>query len=77
MPADVDYMEVAYSQGQNTSTLGTSVAGTSTRQVARIPVNSQISVTLQPVYSRKNIKNNMSLSAFSQGKLLSGKGGFL
>jgi hypothetical protein len=77
MPADVDYMEVAYSQGQNTSTLGTSVAGTSTRQVARIPVNSQLSVTLQPVYSRKNIKNNMSLSAFSQGKLLKGKGGFL
>jgi hypothetical protein len=77
MPAETDYIEVAYSQGQNTSMIGTSVAGTTNKQVARIPLNSQISVTVQPIYSRKNIANNMSLSAFSQGKLLSGKGGFL
>jgi hypothetical protein len=77
MPAETDYMEVAYSQGQNTAMVGTSVAGTTNKQVARVPLNSQITVTVQPVYSRKNIANNMSLTAFSQGKLLSGKGGFL
>jgi hypothetical protein len=71
MPADTDYIEVQYSEGQNTKTLGTSVAGTSTKQVARVPLNSQINVTVQPVYSRTNISNNMSLTAFSQGKLIS------
>jgi hypothetical protein len=77
MPADTDYIEVQYSQGNNTKTLGTSVAGTASKQVARIPLNSQINVTVQPVYSRKNIANNMSLEQFSRGQLLAGNGGFL
>ena len=74
MPGDVDYIEVAYAQGQNTQN---SPPGASNAQVARVPVTSTFNVTLQPIYSRKNIANNMSLTNFSQGKLLSGKGGFL
>jgi len=45
--------------------------------IARLPTTSQISVTLQPVYSRKNIANNMTLTQFSQGNLLKNNGGFL
>jgi hypothetical protein len=46
-------------------------------QMARLPTTSQLSVTLQPVYSRKNIADNMTLTDFSQGVLLKNRGGFL
>jgi hypothetical protein len=77
MPADVDYIEVSYSQGDNTLSTPVSVSGSSNSQIARIPITSQLNVTLQPIYSRQNIANNMSLTKFSQGALLKGKGGFL
>lgn len=75
MPADVDYIEVAYTQGSSTKTAVPGTASSPTQQIARVPTVSQINVTVQPIYSRKNIANNMSLSKFSQGGLL--KGGFL
>lgn len=42
-----------------------------------IPTQSQISITLQPIYSRKNIYDNFSLDNFAKGALISGKGGFI
>ena len=47
----------------------------------RVPTSSTISVTLRPVYSRKNLHDKFNLDDFAQGKLLgdknSGYGGFL
>ena len=74
MPADVDYLEVPYTD-RNTAGYGIEY------QTARLPTNSQCVITLQPVYSRNNIHNNMNLTDFSQGRLLgsknSGRAGFL
>jgi len=75
MPADVDYVEF-YAGGQNFAESDGAVSSTS-QQIARLPTTSQISITLQPVYSRKNVHNNMTLGKFSQGQLLKGNGGFL
>ena len=77
MPADCDYIEVSYSQGQNTLNTPPGVAGGTSGQTARVPVTSTFNVTLQPIYSRKNIATNMSLTNFSKGALLKGNGGFL
>lgn len=47
----------------------------------RVPTNSQVSVTLRPVYSRSNLHNRFNLNDFAQGKLIADKnngfGGFL
>lgn len=76
MPADCDYVEFKYSSGQQFAESDGSLSSTS-QQLARLPTTSTLSVTLQPVYSRKNIANNMSLTKFSRGGLLKGNGGFL
>jgi len=68
MPADVDYVEIPYTDQSSTN---------GNTQLVRLPTTSQLTVTVQPIYSRRNVHNNMSLTAFSQGKLLSGNGGFL
>ena len=76
MPQDCDYVEFHYSE----NTQGTQNAGVqsgASLKTARLPTLSQIQLTVQPVYSRQNIHNNMSLDAFSKGQLLSGKGGFI
>jgi hypothetical protein len=77
MPAEVDYMEIAYSQGNDSKAVATSYYANSGKQTARVPTTSSFNVTLQPVYSRQNIATNMSLTQFSQGQLLANKGGFL
>ena len=71
MPAEVDYVEVPVSMAPGGQPSG------STGQMARLPTTSQISVTLQPVYSRRNTHDNFTLTDFSSGKLLAGNGGFL
>lgn len=47
----------------------------------RVPTASTISVTLRPVYSRKNIHDRFNLNDFAQGKLIADKnrgfGGFI
>ena len=84
MPQDVDYIsagnvKTVVSQSPNyyekarkdNVTLGSDT---------RIPTTSQISIQLQPIYSRKNIYNNFSLDKFAKGELLGGKdtgGGFI
>lgn len=54
-----------------------SVIVTTTGKRARIPTKSGIQVTLQPVYSRRNIADKFTWEDFSSGGLLKGNGGFL
>lgn len=72
MPADVDYIE--NSGSNNTATIGNnfdsvvqtvSLGGSTTR----IPTVTKLSVTLQPVYSKKNIAG-FNLEDFAQGRLV-------
>jgi hypothetical protein len=65
MPQDCDYVEVPM--------VGTTTATSSTR----LPTTSQISITLQPVYSRKSLAEQFNLDDFAAGKLVQGKGGFI
>lgn len=73
MPEGVDYMEIPFSAGD--TSVGNAPGATS--QTVRLPLSSQITVVLNPVYSRKNVYDNFSVTDFSQGKLLKGNGGFL
>lgn len=70
MPADVDYVEIKYSEGK------AGKVGSASQKIARLPTTSQINLTLQPIYSRKAM-TNFNLTQFSQGKLIKGNGGFL
>jgi len=70
LPSEVDYVEIPYVDRSN--------AGYGQEfQLVRLPTSSQLSVTLQPVYSRSNVHNNMNMSDFSSGKRLQGTAGFL
>jgi len=57
----------------------TSQKFTSIVSTTRVPTASTVSVTLRPVYSRKNLHDRFNLNDFSQGKLIGTKnfGGFL
>lgn len=48
---------------------------------SRLPTRSSVSITLRPIYSRKNIHDNFDLNKFAQGFLLANKdtgaGGFI
>lgn len=71
LPDSVDYVEVPVSSGTVTNNLpGQSGPSGST---VRLPTTSTISVTVQPVYSRKNVYSNFSVGAFASGKLLGGQ----
>lgn len=73
MPAEVDYLEIPYID-QNSAGYGIE------SQMVRLPTSSQLTVTVQPVYSRSNIHNNMNLNDFGRGHLITnpnGGAGFL
>jgi hypothetical protein len=70
MSGDVDYIQIPVSAG------GLPAVSTASGQTVRLPTSSQLQVTVQPVYSRKNVYNNFNLKDFAQGKLLRGRGGF-
>ena len=61
----------------NTTKVGYSTITTTTR----LPTRSSISITLRPMYSRKNLADNFDLNKFAQGLLLAnsdtGAGGFI
>ena len=76
MPQDCDYLEFHYSENTNVNQ-NSGVKSNLSQKVARVPTMSQITLTVQPVYSRRNIHNNMNLDSFSKGKLLAKNGGFL
>lgn len=75
LPDNVNYVEVPINP--NTPASGSPQTTVATNQVVRLPTTSQITVTLQPVYSRKNIKQNFTLGKFARGELLTNRGGFL
>lgn len=95
MPADVDYIQANVSSlsqsGRAAAPLNAahieSAAAASTHgqssssknTTTMIPTSSQIQITLQPVYSRKNIKDNFNLTDFANGSLLGTdkSGGFI
>jgi hypothetical protein len=69
MPADIDYVDVpAY---------GNPFAPMVMRgpKSTRLPTNSQISITLQPIFSRLDQTQNFSLKDFAAGKLVGKNGG--
>jgi hypothetical protein len=57
MPQEVDYIEIP------------AVTGTSS---TRLPTSSQVSVTLQPIYSRKSLHDKFNLDEFAKGNLING-----
>ena len=68
MPADVDYLEIPY---VDKGLEGYGIPP----DIVRLPTTSQLSVTLQPVYSRSNVHNNMNLNDFGRGYLISNRNG--
>lgn len=69
MPSDVDYVEVPIGTSlQNIvgNQINTNMAGVKTR----MPTMSTVTLTLQPVYSRRNVADNFTLEKFSAGALI-------
>ena len=84
MPADCDYIDVVESSSQlNPSgvvpqgSMWKSQSALFSTAITRVPVMSSVSISLQPVYSRKAIHENFNLEKFASGELLSTKGGFI
>lgn len=69
MPSDSDYVEIPIGV-QNGSVAGNAINLTSIPTI-RLPVASQITVNLQPVYSRTNVAQNFSLQGFARGQFVS------
>jgi len=66
----------------NNNTMNTTKTQYSTiTTTTRLPTRSSISITLKPMYSRKNLADNFDLNKFAQGMLLAnpttGAGGFI
>ena len=79
MPGDVDYIDIPIGVGLNG--ISDNALNLTVGNRTRLPTNSTISITLQPVYSRNNIANNFTLEAFNAGALIQGstspQGGFI
>jgi hypothetical protein len=74
LPDTVDYIPVDLTgRVEVDGTLSTS------ESVTMVPTSTQLTVTLQPIYSRSAVSNSFSLSEFSKGGLISNpnRGGFL
>lgn len=76
MPPDSDYVFIPHIESYDGSPIG---LGNQGGLGTRLPTTSQISVTLQPVYSRENIATRFSLDQFASGRLLQrgGLGGYI
>jgi hypothetical protein len=84
MPAEVDYLEIRHSADElnpygkvKTGGLAKSQIEMLTNAATRVPTSSTMSITVQPVYSRKFIHENFNLDSFATGELLLTRGGFL
>ena len=69
MPADVDYVKIPVGASLENvvgNQINTNMAGVNTR----LPTASTISLTLQPIYSRRNVADNFTLEKFSAGALI-------
>jgi hypothetical protein len=74
MVSEVDYLEVPV-LGSG-SRVNTNTTTSIQQETVRMPTTSQISVTVQPVYSRKIMHENFDLAKFSRGQLIT-NGGFI
>jgi hypothetical protein len=72
MPAEVDYVDIPVATVLNSIT-GSIMPDTS-GVLTRLPTSSQMSITLQPVYSRSNVYDNFTLERYAQGVLMQGSG---
>lgn len=82
MPQDVDYIEVPLYNPS--AAVVNSIIGafgnsffknvTKNQNTTRLPTSSQVSITLQPIYSRKAV-TRFNLDDFARGKLVGGSGG--
>jgi len=84
MPAEVDYLEVRHSADELNPYGRSKTGGQAKSQIemlnnaaTRVPTSSTMSITVQPVYSRKFIHENFNLDSFATGELLLTRGGFL
>lgn len=84
MPGDVDYLEVSHFIDEVNPTGFVNSQGKFKSEIellnsaaTRVPTNSTLSVTLQPVYSRKSVHEDFNLDRFASGELLVGRGGFI
>jgi hypothetical protein len=84
MPADVDYLEVKHSADELNPFGRIKTGGQTKSQIemlsnsaTRVPTSSTMSITVQPVYSRKFIHENFNLDSFATGELLLNRGGFI
>lgn len=71
MGSEVDYMEIPLAGARSSTSVPSSVG----KNTVRLPTVSTISVTVQPVYSRKTVHDRFDLSKFARGELLTN--GFL
>ena len=80
MPAEVDYIQIpgmSSTPAQNATNMQDpqqraamqALTSATTSSLTRVPTNSQIQITLQPVYSRRSIAD-FDLEQFAQGRLL-------
>ena len=84
MPAEVDYLEIKHSADELNPYGRSKTGGQAKSQIemlsnaaTRVPTSSTMSITVQPVYSRKFIHENFNLDSFATGELLLTRGGFL
>lgn len=84
MPSDCDYIDVIEDSGRlnpggiiKQDSQWKSEASFLAAAITRVPVISSISITLQPVYSRKTLHEEFNLDKFASGELLSTRGGFI
>ena len=84
MPAEVDYLEVRHSASEINPFGITKTGGALKSQqellsnaATRVPTNSTMSITVQPVYSRKFVHEGFNLDSFATGELLLTRGGFI
>jgi hypothetical protein len=75
MGQDVDYINIPI--GGSTIVDDDGNSGQVTDKYARMPTTSTITISLQPIYSRRNLADNFALDKFARGDLIKGNGGFI
>lgn len=70
LPPDVDYLNIPVETDTVFGTQNQGANSTGGSKFTRVPTASQVSVTLQPIYTRKDVYENFSLDQFAAGKLI-------
>lgn len=74
LPQEVDYIAIPTGGGQ---TVAQDSGRPVSSQTTRVPTNSSLTVSLQPIYTRANLYDKFNLEDFAAGKLINGKGGYI